>query len=59
MVCYSTSLLTWDLIYPCHNFKIKNYLMQHVTILKITKKHFTKNVLINFILFTKTMQVAY
>jgi hypothetical protein len=25
-------ILTWDLIYPCHNFKIKNYLVQHVMI---------------------------
>jgi len=25
-------ILTWDLIYPFHNFKLKNYLMQHVTI---------------------------
>jgi hypothetical protein len=36
-----------DLIYPCYNFKIRNYLVQHVTILKTIKKHFTKNVLIN------------
>ncbi len=25
-------ILNWDFIYPCHNFKIKNYLMQYVTI---------------------------
>jgi hypothetical protein len=25
-------ILTWDPSYPCHNFKIKNYLVQHVTI---------------------------
>jgi hypothetical protein len=30
MLCHI--MLTWDLIYPCHNFKIKNYLVQHVII---------------------------
>jgi hypothetical protein len=25
-------ILTWDLVYPCHNFLIKNYLVQHATI---------------------------
>jgi len=39
-------ILTWDLAYPCHNFLIKIYLVQHVTIQNIFKK-FTKNVLIN------------
>ncbi len=39
-------ILTWDLLYPCHNFLIKTYLMQHA-LFKMTKKHFTENVLIN------------
>jgi hypothetical protein len=36
-------ILTWDLIYPCHNFLIKNYLVQHVIISKMTKNISQKN----------------
>jgi len=25
-------ILTWDLVYPCHNFLIKIYQLQHATI---------------------------
>ncbi len=39
-------ILTWDLIYPWHNFKSRNYLC-NMSLSKKTKRHFIKNILIN------------
>jgi hypothetical protein len=43
-------IITWDLIYSCHNFQIRNYIMQHVTI-QMIKKHFIENISSQLVLF--------